>query len=152
ERPNRIATTTTTGKSAATAPLGLISAVSNAEISIVNTSKRKRLEPARATSLCPTHVVTPVASSPSLTTNNDAMKRTVGSPKPDSASPTVRIFVKYNDSATPIATISTGIRCEMNSTTATPSIRKQVVLSLIVRSRHEVIALSGSIDRAYVGP
>ena len=74
--------TTTTGSSAATAPLTLMSAVSAATMSIISTISRVRPSPAQAMSRWPTHVVTPVASSPSLTTNRDAMNRTVGSPKP----------------------------------------------------------------------
>ena len=46
-RPRRTAMTTTTGSSAATAPLTLISAVSRATSSIVSTSRRVRLCPAR---------------------------------------------------------------------------------------------------------
>jgi alkanesulfonate monooxygenase SsuD/methylene tetrahydromethanopterin reductase-like flavin-dependent oxidoreductase (luciferase family) len=40
------------------------------------------LSPIRAISSCPAHDVTPAASSPSLTTKSEAMKITVGSPKP----------------------------------------------------------------------
>jgi len=43
-----------------------------------------RLPAAEAMSRRPTHAVTPVASSPSLTTNSAAMKITVGSPNPSS--------------------------------------------------------------------
>ena len=74
----RTAITTTTGTSAATAPLTLISAVSSATSAIVRTISRDRLSPADAISLCPAHAVTPVASSASLTTNSEAMKITVG--------------------------------------------------------------------------
>ena len=84
-RPSRTAVTTTTGNSAATAPLTLISAVSSATTSIVNTSSRVRLSPTRAISSCPVQAVTPVASRPALTTNSEAMKMTAGSPKPASA-------------------------------------------------------------------
>ena len=86
ERPSRTAITTTTGSSAATAPLTLISAVSSgdeqhhAARSAASGSRRPG-----AISCWPAQVVTPVASSPSLTTNSDAMKMTVGSPKPASA-------------------------------------------------------------------
>ena len=85
DRPRRTAVTTATGTSAATAPLTLISIVRAATSSIVRTTSRVRLSPARAMSCCPAHAVTPDASSPSLTTNSDAMKITVGSPKPSNA-------------------------------------------------------------------
>ena len=68
---NLTAVTTTTGTSAATAPLTLMNAVSTAHISIISTSRRRLLSPARATSCCPAHAVTPVASRASLTTNSD---------------------------------------------------------------------------------
>ena len=48
-------------------------------------TSRMSLDPAAATSRCPAHVVTPVASSASLTMNSEAMKMTVGSPKPANA-------------------------------------------------------------------
>jgi hypothetical protein len=82
----RSATTTTIGSNAATAPFGVISAVSTAPISITTTSSRARPPPARPVRACPTQVVTPDASMPSLTTNSDAMKMMMGSPKPASAS------------------------------------------------------------------
>ncbi len=82
ERPRRTAVTTATGTSAATEPLTLISIVRTATSSIVSTTSRVRLSPARAISCCPAHAVTPEESSPSLTTNSEAMKITVGSPKP----------------------------------------------------------------------
>ena len=78
ERPRRIAITTTTGSSAATAPLTLISAVNTATSDIMRTSSRTRLCPAWAINPCPAQAVTPVASRPVLTTNSDAMKITRG--------------------------------------------------------------------------
>ena len=59
-RPRRTAITTTTGTRAATEPLGLIRAVSRATTTMVRTSSRVRLAPARAISCCPTQAVTPV--------------------------------------------------------------------------------------------
>ena len=82
DRPRRTAITTTTGSSAATDPLTLISAVRPATSSIIRTSSRVRLSPTRATSSWPAQVVTPEASRPSLTTNSVAMKMTAGSPNP----------------------------------------------------------------------
>ena len=70
---NRTAVTTTTGTSAATAPLTEINAVSNAHRSIVRISSRRPLDPARATSCWPAHAVTPVASRASLTMNSEAI-------------------------------------------------------------------------------
>ncbi len=82
ERRSRAAITTTTGASAATDPFGVISAVSTAQSSIVNTRTRVRLSPAPAINCWPAHDVTPVASSDSLTTKSDPMKITEGSPNP----------------------------------------------------------------------
>ena len=78
--------TTTTGSSAATAPLTLISAVSSATRLIVSTSRRVRLSsPAPRIRSCPAQAVTPVTSSPELTMKREAMKMTAGSPKPPRA-------------------------------------------------------------------
>ena len=85
ERPSRTPITTITGSSAATAPLTLMSAVRPATSSSIRTISRVRLSPTRAMSSCPAQVVTPLASSPSLTTNSVAMKITAGSPNPASA-------------------------------------------------------------------
>jgi hypothetical protein len=74
------------GSSAATAPLTEMSAESSATSSSTSTTSRVWRSPDAATSRCPAHVVTPVASSASLTTNSAAMNSTVGSPKPASAS------------------------------------------------------------------
>jgi hypothetical protein len=63
----------------------VINALSAAASSIVSTSKRTWLRPTFLMSCCPTHVVTPVASSASLTTNSEAMKMITGSPKPANA-------------------------------------------------------------------
>ena len=51
--------TTTTGSSAATAPLTLMSAVRPATSSIIRTSRRVRLSPTLAMSSWPAHAVTP---------------------------------------------------------------------------------------------
>ena len=58
----------------------------------------RRARPAR----CPTQAVTPDASSPSLTTNSEAMKITVGSPKPASACSSASTPVAHSASATPM--------------------------------------------------
>ena len=83
--PARAATTTTSGRSAATAPLTLMRAVSPATRRLRMTSRVTRRVPARAMTTFPAQAVTPVASNDSLTTKSAAMKRTVGSPKPESA-------------------------------------------------------------------
>ena len=101
----RTAMTTTTGSSAATAPLTLMSAVSPATSSIVRArARRVRLAPAQAMSRWPAQAVTPVASRPSLTTNRRAMNSTVGSPKPASAWSSVSTPVAHSASAAPMAT------------------------------------------------
>ena len=115
--------TATTGSSAATAPLTEISAVTPATSSSISTISRDRLSPTRATSCCPAHAVTPVASSDSLTTNSAAMNSTVGSPKPASAWSRSRTPVAQSVSAAPIATSSTGNRPQTNSTTTPASTR-----------------------------
>ena len=83
----RSASTTTIGTSAATAPFTLMSAVSTATSSETSTTMRARPVPARPVparpvSCCPAQVVSPLASSPSPTTNSAAMNTTTGSPKP----------------------------------------------------------------------
>ena len=105
---SRTAITATTGSRAATAPLTLISAVSTATSSIVSTISRVRLSPAFAISSCPAQAVTPVASSASLTTKSEAMKITVGSPKPASDCSRSSTPVAQSERATPIATTATG--------------------------------------------
>ena len=64
-RPSRTAITTTTGRSAATAPLGVMTAVRSADQQPISTSSRARLSPALAPSASwPAHAVTPVVSRP----------------------------------------------------------------------------------------
>ena len=85
-RPIRAAITTIIGSSAAIAPFGVITADSAAHRTSTKTTSRVGCPRAARTSRWPAHVVTPLASSASLTTNSDAMNRTVGSPKPATAS------------------------------------------------------------------
>ena len=119
-RFSRTAMTTTTGSSAATAPLTLISAVSSATSAIVSTSSRVRLSsPAPRISSCPAQAVTPVISSPALTMKSEAMKMTAGSPKPPSAWSSVRTPVAHSASAVAMATMTTGSLFQTNRTTAT---------------------------------
>ncbi len=127
-RPSRIAITTTTGSSAATAPLTLISAVSTATSVIMRTISRTRLCPAWAINPCPAHAVTPVASRPALTTNSDAMKMTAGSPSPPSDSRRSSTPVKYNASAVNRATSTTGMRSHTNRTTIPTTIAKVIAM------------------------
>ena len=74
--------------------------------------------PACAITFCPAQAVTPVASSESLTMNSDAMKMTVGSPKPARASGSASTPVKYSASETPMATTPSGMRLLTKATTA----------------------------------
>ena len=134
ERPSRSANNTVTGRSAATAPLTLISAVNPATSSMVRTTSRVRLSPTASISRWPAQAVTPVASSASLTTNSEAMKITVGSPKPASASSSSRTSVAHSDSATPTATIATGRRSQTKITTTAARMTKVIVESLMARS------------------
>ena len=115
--PERTATSTTIGINAATAPLTPISAVTRATISIITTISRRVLSPAMATILCPAHVVTPVESRPSETTNRQAMKITVGSPKPAKASSTEITPVAASVSGAETATTSTGTLFHTKRTT-----------------------------------
>ena len=107
--------TTTTGNSAATAPLTLMRAVSPATRAMVSTSSRVRSVPATVDESLSRPAVTPVASRPSLTTNRAAMNSTVGSPNPASDWSRVRTPVAHRASAAPMATMSTGSRFETNS-------------------------------------
>ena len=118
-RLSRTAMTTTTGSSAATAPLRLISAVSSATRLMVRSSRRVRLfSPAKRISSWPAQAVTPVTSRPELRTNSEAMKMTAGSPNPPSACPSVRTPVAQRDSAVAIAMTTTGSRFQTKRTTA----------------------------------
>ena len=78
----RRATTITIGKSAATEPLSPMKAVSTALMAITRNSSGRTPSFARDTTSWPTQAVTPVASSPSLTTNSAAIRITAGSPNP----------------------------------------------------------------------
>ena len=133
-RRSRTAITTTTGSRAATAPLTLMSAVSPATMSIISTSRRARPSPAQAISRWPTQVVTPVASSASLTTNSAAMNRTVGSPKPARAWSSVSTPVAHSATAAPTATASTGTRPHTNRTTTAATIANVMVMSSMAGS------------------
>ncbi len=79
----------------------------------------------------PTQAVTPVESRESLTTKRQAMNTTVGSPKPASACPRSRIPVSQSMTDTPIATIASGIRLEMNATIARAKIASVTATGLI---------------------
>ena len=61
---------------------------------MMRTSKRTRLVPALAIRSWPAQVVTPAASRPALTTNSDARKTTIVSPKPAMASLVLRMPVR----------------------------------------------------------
>jgi hypothetical protein len=123
--------TTIPGTSAATAPLTLSSAVSSATSAIIRTTSRVRLSPADAMSLWPAHVVTPVASSASLTTNSDAMNSTVGSPNPSSARSRSRTPPAQSAIGTATATMAVGTTPDANATIAAARIRYVIVTSLI---------------------
>ena len=143
----RTAITATTGRRAATEPFTLISAVSTATSSIMRTSTRRRLPPDRAISSWPAHAVTPVESSPSLTTNSDAMKITAGSPKPPSDCSSSSTPVAQSESATPTATTATGSRSQTKTATVAARIRK-VIVDWLIRSRPTVAAPYYSIAAA----
>ena len=131
----RSAMTTVIGSKAATLPLSPIRAVSPALSSINNSRSRVAPSPARCTSDCPTQVVTPVASRPSLTTKRAPIRMTAGSPKPANDCCIVSTPSPYSASAAPMATSSTGSRFQMNSTTTMPSVRSVIVESLTAARR-----------------
>ena len=138
----RTAITATTGRRAATAPFTLISAVSTATSSIIRTISRVRLSPARAINSCPAQAVTPLESSPSLTTNSDAMKITVGSPKPASA---------CSRSRTPVAQSERAPKADpdrswshTNTTTTAARIRKVIVESLTERNQPRIVGVGAA--------
>ena len=127
----RTATITAMGSSAATVPFSPISAVRPALSNMVNTRRRRELPPDFSTSIRPSHVVTPVASRPSLTTKRAAIRITAGSPKPASDSSKVSTPLKKSASAAPTATSSTGKRFHTNSTTTAARIDRLTVASLM---------------------
>ncbi len=127
----RTAVTTTMGSRAATAPFTLMMAVRPAANSIVKTTSRRGLSPARAVRRWPAQAVTPVASRAVLTTKSVAMKTTVGSPKPSSVWLMSMTPAARSVSDAPSATISTGSRFQMKRTTVTPRTPRTTVISLI---------------------
>ena len=129
-RARRTAITTTTGRSAATEPLRLMSAVSTAIRSMVSTKSRVWLSPACRIRNWPVHAVTPVASRPALTTNREAMKTTAGSPKPASDWPRSSTPVAHSASDVASATTMTGKRSQTNRTTTAATMAKVSVMSL----------------------
>ena len=116
--PARAATTTTRGTRAATAPLMLMSADAIATTAPIARRSRARPVPARVITCLPAQAVTPVASSASLTTKSPAMKSTVGSPNPATASGRVSTPLKNSSRETPTAMTAIGTRLLTNATTA----------------------------------
>ena len=147
--PSRIAATTTIGSSAATAPLIEISAVSSAHMIITAGTRRPPPRPARAISHWPAQVVTPVASSPSLTTNSAAMKITIGSPKPASVCCRSITPEANSASAAPTATNSTESRFQTNRTTTAPRTAKLIVASSTQRTAPSRRRISTSATVAF---
>ena len=122
--------TTTTGRSAATAPFTLIRALRTPTKPIISKISRVRLSPACLIKSCPAQAVTPATSSPALTTKSAAMKMTAGSPKPARLWFRVRIPVAQSDSAAPRQTAMTGTRSQMNSTMMAVMMAKTIQISL----------------------
>ena len=112
-RFSRTASTTTTGSSAATAPLTLMIAESTPPKSIISTISRKRLAPEPRASTCPVQAVRPVFSSAPETTKSEVTKIVAGSPKPASAWLSVRTPVAQSAMAQPTQTAMTGSRSQM---------------------------------------
>ena len=129
--PRRVAVTTMTGSSAATAALTVTMAVRAAQTSIIRMTSFVRLVPARSISCWPAHAVTPVESSASLTTNRAAMKMTVWSPNPARLCSRVRTPVAHSTRVAPMATTSTGRRPHTNRTTIAAMTAKVIPMSLI---------------------
>jgi hypothetical protein len=126
----RSASRTTTGTSAATAPLWLISGLSRAAISSVNRESFNGLDPTARDSHWPTHAVTPAASRPAATTNRPAMKMMTVSPKPENTWSSGRMPEKNNASGTISATSITGRRPQTNRPTTAAMMAKITSLSL----------------------
>ena len=131
--PIRWPSSTTSGSSAATAPLRVIRDVSNADNRQIAIRTRVRSVPARSISQRPAQVVTPVESMPSLTTNRVAMKMTTGSPKPPTACSAVTSPVAQRVRAARMATLPTGSLFHMNRATTRPSTISALVASSIAR-------------------
>ena len=121
--PRRTDRTTTTGRRAGTEALRLMVAARTATSTMRRTRSCARPPPARAINNWPTLAVTPVASRAALTTNRDAMKAIVGSPRPPRAWRSVRRPVAQRASGVASATITTGNRSQTKSTTRAATIR-----------------------------
>ncbi len=96
---------------------------------------------------CPAQAVTPVTSSPELTTKSDAMKMTAGSPKPPSAWPSVSTPLAHSANAVSMATTTTGSLFETNRTTATAMMVAVYAIGLNRSVPHlALLGLSNPID------
>ncbi len=100
----------------------LMTAASSAATPTMSVSRPARPSDARRSSHCPIHAVTPVASSASLSTKSDAMKSTIGSLKPPSASSSGSTPVAHSATGTNSATTTSGRRFVMKPTTASARI------------------------------
>src|SRR5690606_14796086 len=94
-------------------------------------SSRPRLPPACRTTICPTQVVTPAASSASATTNTPAIRMTGGLANPANASSSVPTSVAHSASATPSATMPTASRYQTNTATETARLVRMIAPSLL---------------------
>ena len=98
---------------------------------------------------CPAQAVTPVTSSPELTTKSDAMKMTAGSPKPPSAWSIVSTPVAHSANAVAMATTTTGSLFQTNRTTATAMMVAVYAIGLNRSVPHlALIGLSNPVGRA----
>ena len=129
-RPSRTASTTTTGRSAATAPLTLMSALRTATASVMKTMSRVRLSPDLSMSHWPTQAVTPDRSIPALMTKSEATKIVAVSPKPARLCWIVRMPVAQSASAQPTQTAITGSLSQMNRTMTTAMMAKTIQMSV----------------------
>lgn len=126
---------TATGSNAATAPFGLINALTPALRASTIVMSRVRDLPCLLVRAWPTHAVTPVASSPSLTTNRVAMKITTGSPNPASTVSASSTPVTYSAIAVRIATTPTESRFQTNNATDPATINNVRLASVISGAR-----------------
>ncbi len=111
----------TIGMKIATTPVELMTAPSPATTDISRTISRASLLPALATSQSPSRCATPVRTSPSPSTNSSAIRITLGSAKPASASGVVMTPVSGSRTSISSATASMRGLLRANMTTAAAS-------------------------------
>ncbi len=122
----------TTGRNSDATPISFINPESTPTVSIIISSRRTSLEPARRSNRRPSSPATPVRDSAALRIRIAHTVTTAGLLKPDSASAGVTRPVSARLTSTISATRSSRTRSVMNSTTAASRITRTVMISRVM--------------------